>query len=159
MHSVLTALKTLNIPYALHEHPPLFTCEDAEAFYGKIPAGSNKNLFLRNRKGDQHYLLIVSSTKKADLKKIAEAIGESQLGFASPERLMKYLHLTPGSVSPFGLIHDIAHHILVLIDEDLWTHDRLLFHPNQNTSTVELARTDFERFLNETQNAWKLVTI
>lgn len=152
MQDVLTLLQSLQIPYALHEHQPFFTCEEADAAYKEIPGGHSKNLFLRNRNGDQHYLFILESSKRADLKALAKQLGESQLGFASPERLKKYLALTPGSVSPFGLMHDKDHHVIVLLDEGLMQYDRLNTHPNINTATVGLSREDFLKFLKWTTN-------
>lgn len=152
MHDVLAQLDQLGLSYVLHEHEPFFTCEDAEESYKKIPGGHSKNLFLRNRNGDQHYLFILESSKRADLKALAEQLGESPLGFASPERLQKHLGLTPGSVSPFGLIHDKDHHVIVLLDRSLLEYERLNYHPNINTATVEISREDFMKFLEWSTN-------
>jgi Ala-tRNA(Pro) deacylase len=152
MQDVLALLQSLQIPYELHEHDAYFTAEDADETYKKIPGGHSKNLFLRNRSGNQHYLYILELTKRADLKALARQLGESQLGFASPERLLKHLGLTPGSVSPFGLINDKDHHVIALLDEGLLRHDRLNYHPNINTATVGLSREDFLKFLEWTGN-------
>jgi Ala-tRNA(Pro) deacylase len=114
---------------------------------GGLDAMHSKNLFLRNQKGTRHYLIIVRHSKRADLRTIADQVGDGKLSFASPERLMTYLGLTPGSVSPFGLIHDRHHQVRVVIDRDLKAAERLSFHPNINTVTLILAREDFERFL------------
>lgn len=82
-----------------------------------------------------------------DLKKLAESLGENGLSFASPERLLKYLGVTSGSVTPFGLLNDEDHHVKLVIDENLWRHEIVHFHPNVNTATLELSRADMERFL------------
>ena len=89
-----------------YEHPPVFTAEDAAAHWGPIPATPVKNLFLRNKKGDRHYLVILEIAKQADLRQLVKVIGDDRLSFGSPERLMAQLGVTPGSVSPFGLIHE-----------------------------------------------------
>jgi Ala-tRNA(Pro) deacylase len=60
---------------------------------------------------------------------------------------MRYLGVAPGSVSPFGLIHDAERHVRVFLDRDLATAERVSFHPNDNTLTLVLARPEFERFL------------
>jgi Ala-tRNA(Pro) deacylase len=60
---------------------------------------------------------------------------------------MANLGITPGSVSPFGLIHDTGHAVRVILDADLKQADRLIFHPNINTSSLTISLQDFERFL------------
>jgi Ala-tRNA(Pro) deacylase len=101
----------------------------------------------------------VKHPKRADLRAVADQIGDGKLSFASPERLMAHLGVTPGSVSPFGLINDAAHDVRVFLDRDLEKAARISFHPNTNTVTVVLAFADFERFLAARGNPVKYVTI
>jgi Ala-tRNA(Pro) deacylase len=150
--SIYKVLEELDIDYEKHEHPAVFTVEEAQKHDRGIDAGKTKNLFLRNKKGDKHYLLVVESTKKADLKKLARDLKENNLGFASPERLHKHLGLTPGSVSPFGLINDTKNHVHVLIDRELLTFKKLGFHPNINTATLAIRTEKFIKFLDWTGN-------
>ena len=107
-------LDFLGIAYERHEHPPIATAAEGDRYWGGIAATHSKNLFLRNQKGDRHYLLIVMHAKRVDLRRVAHQIGDGKLSFASSERLLKYLGVTPGSVSPFGLMHDhdraVRHH-------------------------------------------------
>ena len=117
-----------------------------------IDAAHCKNLFLRNQKGDRHYLLIVAHTKRVDLRAVASQMGNGKLSFASPERLMKWLGVAPGAVSPFGLINDRGHHVRVFVDRDLTRAPRISFHPNDNTRTIVLAFADFARFLADCAN-------
>ncbi len=150
--SIYDILADLDIEYEKIDHPAVFTVEEAEKYDSEIDAGKCKNLFLRNYKGDSHYLLIAESTKKIDLKKLSSLINEKKLSFATPERLSEHLGLTPGSVSPFGLINDISKSVRVLIDESLLKHEKLSFHPNINTSTLIIKTDDFKRFLDWTGN-------
>ena len=145
-------LKALGIAYTRHEHPAVATVEEAERHWAGIDAMHCKNLFLRNQKGTRHYLVILRHSKRADLRAIADQIGDGKLSFGSPERLMAHLGLTPGSVSPFGLIHNLDHQVRVVIDRDLKSADRVSFHPNINTVTLTLARADFEKFLADCGN-------
>jgi Ala-tRNA(Pro) deacylase len=144
---VRARLEELGIPFERHEHPAVASAEVAKAHWDGIDATHCKNLFLRNQKGDRHYLLIIEYTKRADLRAVADQIGDGKLSFASPERLMKHLGVTPGSVSPFGLIHDPAHTVRVYLDQDLKTRPRISFHPNINTLTYVLSYADFQKFL------------
>ncbi len=144
---VYDVLNELAIPYTRHEHPPVFTVEQAAAHWAGIEAAHCKNLFLRNKKGTAHYLVILEHTKQADIARLTARLGEDRLSFASPDRLQRHLGLTPGAVSPFGLINDRERAVRVVIDPDLKGAPRIAFHPNVNTATVVIAFDDFERFL------------
>jgi Ala-tRNA(Pro) deacylase len=157
--SVVARLRELGIAHTRHEHPAAATVEEAETHWADIDATHCKNLFLRNQKGNRHYLVVLTASKRADLKAVADQIGDGKLSFASAERLMRHLGLTPGSVSPFGLINDRAHAVRVVLDRDLKAATRLSFHPNINTVTFTVAAADFARFLEACGNPVQHVTI
>ena len=71
---MLTALEGLEIPYESFEHPPVFTSDDVEKYWRDIPATPVKNLFLRNKKGNRHYLVIVGVEKRVDLQQLVKII-------------------------------------------------------------------------------------
>jgi Ala-tRNA(Pro) deacylase len=157
--AVAARLTQLGVPFTSHHHPPVATVEEASAHWAGIDATHCKNLFLRNQKGDRHYLVVLVASKKADLRSVATQIGDGKLSFASPERLMSHLGLTPGSVSPFGLINDHDHAVRVVLDRDFQSAARLAFHPNINTATFTVSRADFMKFLEACGNPVQHVTI
>ncbi len=140
-------LTGLGIPFARHEHPPVATVAEAEQYWGAIDALHAKNLFLRDQKGRRHFLVVLAFTRRADLRALGETFSAGKLGFASPDRLLAHLGLTPGSVSPFGLINDPAHLVEVAMDVAIRDAARVAFHPNVNTATLVLAGPDFKRYL------------
>ncbi|MFQ6069445.1 MAG: prolyl-tRNA synthetase associated domain-containing protein [Candidatus Aminicenantales bacterium] len=146
-NKVYEVLEKLGISYTRLDHPPVFTVEEAEKHWEGIEGAHCKNLFLRNKKGNRHYLVVVESSKRVDLRELNKKLGEDRLSFASPERLMRYLGLEPGAVSPFGLINDKEKEVLVIVDLDLKSAGRVNFHPNVNTATVGINYSDFEKFL------------
>jgi Ala-tRNA(Pro) deacylase len=156
---VYEILDGLGIRFARFEHPPVFTVEEAQKHWTDVPGVHCKNLFLRNYKGNRHFLVILEATKRADLRELSRALGTDRLSFGSDERLMRCLGLTPGSVSPFGLINDGKKAVEVVIDEDLKRADSVCFHPNINTATVNLGYADFERFLAWTGHPVKWVKL
>ena len=152
VEQVCRALDAMGIHYEQYTHPPVFTSEQAAEHWAGIPATRVKNLFLRNKKGNRHYLVILEIGKQADLRHLVKIIGDDRLSFGSPERLMSTMGLTPGSVSPFGLLNDPSHAVRVIVDEDLRRVERLIFHPNINTASLTISVADFERFLEAREN-------
>jgi Ala-tRNA(Pro) deacylase len=153
---VYSTLDAMGITYEVFTHPPVFTADEAAAHWAGIQGVQVKNLFLRNKRGDRHYLVILEVSKRADLRELARIVRDDRLSFGSPERLQSHLGLTPGSVSPFGLIHDAEHSVRVIVDEDLRSAERLIFHPNINTASVTIEGAAFDRFLSASGNpiAW-----
>ncbi|MDY7026771.1 MAG: prolyl-tRNA synthetase associated domain-containing protein [Spirochaetota bacterium] len=145
-------LKDLGIPYIKHSHPAVYTVEEAQRHRGGITGGQAKNLFLRNAKGNRHYLVVLEHSKQLDIKTLQSRIGASKLGFTSERRLEKYLGLTPGSVSPFGLINDEKKEVETYVDSDLMDCEQVNFHPNVNTATLTISSADFRRFLEKSGN-------
>jgi Ala-tRNA(Pro) deacylase len=156
--NVYDILEKLEISYTKHEHPPVYTVEEAEQHWEDISGAHCKNLFLRNKKGKNHYLVLAESRKMIDLKSLTKQIGEDRLSFASPERMKRYLGLEPGAVSPFGLINDRDNAVVVIIDSDLKEASQVNFHPNVNTATVGITFVDFEKFLSYCGNSIRYLT-
>jgi Ala-tRNA(Pro) deacylase len=156
---VYARLDELGISYTRHEHPPIASADAGERYWSGIDAAHCKNLFMRNQKGTRHYLVILQYQKRADLRAVADQIGDGKLSFGSPERLMTHLGVGPGSVSPFGLIHDAGHAVRVAIDRDLSKAERISFHPNTNTATIVVKFADFRRFLEACGNPLQYVIV
>lgn len=138
-----------NIAYQRFDHPAVFTCEEAKLLCPDMPGETIKNLFLRDRDGKRHFLVVVGSGKNVDLKKLKDLLGISKLSFASEERLKKYLGVTPGSVTLLGLIHDTDHGVEVIIDQNLMEKS-LQCHPLVNTASLVISGEGIQRFLKKT---------
>lgn len=145
---VLEKLDELNIKYELIDHPPVYTIEEMENLSLEEKGHIVKNLLLKNSNGKKHYLVILKSDKKANLKSIKSQIESSALSFASEERLEKYLGLLKGAVTPLGIINDDNHCVNVVIDEDLKNQSIIGVHPNVNTATVFISYDDMIKFIN-----------
>lgn len=157
--NVYRVLKELGIAFDYYEHPPVPTVKEAALYWKDIKATHCKNLFFRNHKGDKHYLVIFEYSHIIQIKDLEQRLKQGKLTFASDNRLLKYLGLSPGSVSPFGLINDKTSHVQVFLDENLKNAERISFHPNLNTASLVLAYTDFMRFLEQTGNFYELVKL
>jgi Ala-tRNA(Pro) deacylase len=142
-----------------HEHPPVMTVEESLRLVPKLPGAKTKNLFLRDKKGRRHLLVTVPHDIAVDLNALGAALGVGGVGFASAERLQKYLGLTPGSVSLLGLVNDEAHAVEFVIDRALWEADAVHAHPLTNTATMVIAHADLERFLAATGHPPRVIDV
>ncbi|MFQ5799996.1 MAG: prolyl-tRNA synthetase associated domain-containing protein [Bacteroidota bacterium] len=148
-----------NIEYERHDHPPVLTCEEADRLVPDLPAVKTKNLFLRDRKGRRHFLVVVGYEKVVDLKGLSPVLGVSKLSLASPERLRRYLGVDPGAVTILGVVNDLDKEVEVLVDEDLWGSKAFRCHPLINTSTLVISRENMERFLSITGHKVRVLDI
>ncbi len=166
---VTTYLRQHEIPFELYTHPEGKTIEEAKRWWRDDGSVHCKNIFMRNHKGNQHYLICFHCDHDLSihdleqrLKARLQAQGKpscGKLSFASPERMQKYLGLEPGSVSPFGLINDEAHHVLLFLDAALQQAETLSFHPNDCRGTVVIRRQDFERYLQSVGNTYEYMEL
>jgi len=147
------------IEYERYDHPTMFTCEEAERLVPESPAAQTKNLFLRDRKGKRHFLVVVGYEKAVGLKALSTRLGVSKLGFASPARLKRYLGVEPGAVSILGLVNDRNQEVEVIVDRDLWGADAFRCHPLVNTSTLAISRDDIQRFLEMTGHQLRILDV
>jgi len=155
---VFDVLKNLNIDYTEHNHSPIFTIEESKDHWASVKGMHCKNLFLRDNKGKRHYLLCAEAHKAIDLKALSAEVGQ-RLGFASPKRLMQYLRLEPGSVSPFGLINDDDAVVQVMLDSEIKDVELVNFHPNVNTATLGIHPTDLEKYIRHCGNSFTYVDL
>ncbi|AKN30940.1 prolyl-tRNA synthetase [Clostridium carboxidivorans P7] len=153
------ALDGLNIEYTRYEHDAVYTIEEIKEKNLVFDGAGCKNLFLRNRKGDIHYLVVVEESKTVDLKKLSKDIGSTPLSFGSEERLYNNLGLMRGSVTPMGLINNTDKKVKLIIDSDLAKSQKIAVHPNVNTATIVLSLKDLEKFVHWCGNEFSYIKI
>ncbi len=140
-------LEKHQIAYHKMDHAPVYTSEQASKMVPENEGAPAKNLFLRDRKGKRHFLVMIDENKELDLNTLAADIGSSRLSFGSPERLSDLLGIDPGAVSPLALINNQDRQVELWIDEDLWQASTIQCHPLINTATLLLKRDDLARFI------------
>jgi Ala-tRNA(Pro) deacylase len=152
-------LEELNIEYDYREHPPVATIKEATLYWKNYDSGRCKNIFLRNHKGNRHYLVILEHLRELNMHDLEKRLKQGKLSFASAERLKKYLGVIPGSVTPLGLINDENHHVHVFLDEKLLEFEKLSFHPNINTASIIIKRDDLVRLLKHLGNSFEYIKL
>lgn len=160
MRKVRDVLEANGIEYEIYFHPALYTIEEALEYWKDIDAVHCKNIFMRNHKGNRHYLVSFECHKELDIHSLEKSLHQGKLSFASPERMRRCLDLRPGSVSVFGLINDIpplqgdereffdnGHRVKLYLDSALQSAPRVSFHPCDNTASVVITHDGLMRFL------------
>ncbi len=152
-------LRELIIHFDYYEHPPAPTVEIAMQYWKDLDAQHCKNLFFRNHKGNKHFLVILDCRYQLNIRDLEQRLKQGKLTLASPERMIKYLAITPGSVSPFGLIHDTQNHVHVFLDQNLRKADSISFHPNDNTASLVISFGDFMKYLETSGNTFEFLEL
>ena len=139
------------IKFEKTEHRAVFSMNEVDAVELPYPDRDAKNLFVRDDKKRNYYLITVMGDKRVNLKEFRKAHGLRSLSFASADELMDILNLTPGSVTPLGLINDAEHKVKFYIDAAF--KDGLMgIHPNDNTATVWINAEDLVRLISDLGN-------
>ncbi len=156
---VYDVLNELNIPYMRVEHEATATCEEADQVMGHLTGTPSKSLFLTNKKKTAFWLVLMNGNKPLNIKEFSPLIGEKHVSFASEEKMVEKLGLTPGMVSVFGLINNQEHDVNVIVDTELREREKITFHPNINTATIEIPTNDMYRFIEHMGNPMTEVTL
>jgi Ala-tRNA(Pro) deacylase len=153
-------LQKHGILYRRFDHEAVFTCEQADHV---VPASEgaihSKNLFVRDKKGRRHWLLVTTCEKAVDLKGVAALLGADTLSLGSPDRLRQHLGVTPGAVTILALINDPDHQVELVVDREVWSGAPVRCHPLVNTSTLVLTRDELLRFLKVTGHVPKVIDV
>ena len=159
MADIYEFLDSIDVSYKRFDHPAVFTVSEAKRLSPEMGGASTKNLFLRDKKGSRHFLVVIPQDKQVDLKELSSILEATRLSFASPDRLKKYLGIDPGSVSLLALLNDPEKEVEVFVDNQLWDAETILCHPLVNTSTLAVTRNGIKQFLEQTGHTLSLVEV
>ena len=143
---ILEVLKELDIEYEIQEHKAVYTVDDLQDVFLEMEGIGCKNLFLKDAKKNL-FLYTLPDNKRP------EKINSKRLSFANENDLQEYLGLTPGSVTPLGIINDKGQKVTVVLDKEL-KNNKVLIHPNRNTATVSIRYADLIKFINHCGNEY-----
>ena len=146
------------IYYESTEHKAVFNMEELDSVELLYPEWDAKNLFVRDDKKQSYYLLTVRGSKQVDLKAFRRQHALRPLSFASPEELLTLMGLTPGSVSPLGILNDTERSIRFYLDAE-FSGNKIGVHPNDNTATVWLQADDLMALIRDHGNEAEYVSI
>lgn len=139
--------------HEITEHGAVYNMAELASVELPYPEADAKNLFVRDDKKRNYYLITVKGDKRVDLKEFAARYGTRKLSFASGDDLMAILGLIPGAVTPLGLLNDGERRVIFYLDSE-FTHEPGLIgvHPNDNTATVWMKTGDLLDIIKEHGN-------
>lgn len=153
-------LDSKNIWYVVTDHKAVYNMDDLKSISFPYVGCDAKNLFVRDDKKKNYYLIVVKGNKKVDLKEFKNKNNTRSLSFASSDDLFSILGLVPGSVSPFGILNDCDRRVSVFFDEDLFLNEGIIgVHPNDNTATVWIKVLDLVELLRKHGNIVNITSI
>lgn len=153
-------IKSKNIWYEITEHKAVFNMEELSEIEVPYPEYDAKNLFVRDDKKRNYYLITVKGNKRVNLKEFRNNNGTRPLSFASEQDLMNIMDLTAGSVTPFGLLNDKELKVKFYLDKDFLNDKQIIgIHPNDNTATMWLKVLDLIDIIKEHGNQVNIVEL
>ena len=153
-------LDRLRIWYEVTEHKAVYNMAEVSELVMPYPESDAKNLFVRDDKKRNYYLITVRGDKRVDLKEFRRRNQTRPLSFASEEDLKDILGLFPGAVTPLGLLNDEACRVQLYLDETFLEAPGLIgVHPNDNTATLWLKTRDLIELIRQHGNAVHMVPV
>ena len=146
------------VTFEITDHGAVFNMEELKSVELPYPEVDAKNLFVRDDKKRNYYLITVKGDKRVDLKDFRRKHELRPLSFASADELMKIMELYPGAVSPLGLLNDEERKVKFFLDE-AFRAGLIGVHPNDNTATIWLKTADLERIIKEHGNIVEMFSI
>jgi len=156
--ALASAFDALGITVPCYEHPPLFTVEDAHAYWDQLAGAQTKSLFLKDA-GGQLWFVLLPGNPRVETRTLARLIGSKRISFGSAELLRDILGVAPGSVTPLAVINDIGQRVRTVLHSGLMVEALLLVHPLLNTATVQITPADLLRFMTSRHVAPALVDL
>ena len=157
---ILDYLKEKNVLHEVSEHKAVYNMEEVSQIYIPYPEAEAKNLFVRDDKKKNYYLITVKGDKKVNLKEFRKENNTRALSFASEDELKSIMGVIPGAVTPFGLLNDKELKVKFFIDKEFAKMGHLIaVHPNDNTATVYLKAEDLIDIIKEHGNQVDVITL
>lgn len=153
-------IKSKNIWYEITEHKAVFSMNELSNIEVPYPEYDAKNLFVRDDKKKNYYLITVRGNKRVDLKAFRSKNKTRSLSFASEKDLMDIMNLVAGSVTPLGLLNDKELKVSFYLDNEFLEGKQMIgIHPNDNTATIWLKVHDLLDIVKEHGNQINVIEI
>lgn len=157
---ILKFLYERKIPYEITEHKAVYNMEEVAKLTLPYPEANAKNIFIRDDKKSQYFLITVKGDKKVNLKEFRNKHNTRPLSFASERDLLSIMGLEKGAVTPLGLLNDLERKVEFYLDESFLNYPEIIgVHPNENTATIWINSRDLLSIISEHGNSVHVVTM
>ena len=147
-------LDSIGVRYQLLRHEAVVTTEESRAVVHVDDCASCKSLYVKDKKSDNYYMVVLPFDKRADMRGLAAYVGCAKFEFATEEKLFEDLQVHRGSVSPYAYLNEKpTYSAKLLIDKEVWEAAKIKFHPCDNTATVVVSGADFKKFIDSIEKA------
>lgn len=146
-NELFSLMDAKHLNYQVFEHPAVFTVEEALKFCAHVPGAHVKNLFLRDDKKRQYWLITLLENKRVNLSLLSQMLGAKRLSFGSAEDLIALLGVQPGSVTPLAILNDQQQRVKLMFDRDLLSEEKISIHPMENIATISVKLEDLLNFI------------
>ena len=141
-------LESIGVSYELLRHEAVVTTEESRAVVHVDDCASCKSLYVKDKKSDNYYMVVLPFDKRADMRGLASYVGCAKFEFATEDKLFEDLQVHRGSVSPYAFLNEKpTYSAKLLIDRAVWNAPRVKFHPCDNTATLVVMGDDFKKFI------------
>ena len=148
IEKVLNYLDSIGVSYELLRHEAVVTTEESRAIVHVDDCASCKSLYVKDKKSDNYYMVVLPFDKRANMRGLASYVGCAKFEFATEEKLFEDLQVHRGSVSPYAFLNEKpTYSAKLLIDVEVWNANKVKFHPCDNTATVIVSLDDFKKFI------------
>ena len=159
IEKVTNYLDSIGVSYELLRHEAVVTTEESRAVVHVDNCASCKSLYVKDKKSDNYYMVVLPFDKRANMRGLAAYVGCAKFEFATEEKLYEDLQVHRGSVSPYAFLNEkTTYSAKLLIDVDVWNAEKIKFHPCDNTATVVVSGADFKKFVQSIGKEVVLVT-
>jgi len=155
---LLSVLTQAGIEYTNHEHPAVFTVEEADLHHEGIDGVHSKNLFFKDKKKNL-FLVVTLSDKPIKIKEMAKKIGAKSPSFGKPDLLAEVLGVIPGAVTPFAVVNDEENRVKVILDKEMMENELLNFHPLENTATTTITAKGLVKFMEHCKQDFEIILL
>lgn len=139
-------LEKLNLHPRVVTHEPILNYETANKVDEELGLTGieTKTLFLKSKKGDNHYLFITLASERMDSKLLKNILGE-KITMVTGDEMINLTGMQPGCMTPFGLQEELIQK--VVIDPKIYNEEKLILAFGSETMSVEMTKEDLKTIL------------
>jgi len=135
--SVKKLLDQNEIAYAVSEHAPVYTSEEAAKVRGVELKTGVKALVLKTDRGSL-VVGLIAADRRIDLKKLAKTVGVKKLQLASAPEVLRVTGCEVGSVHPFGNLFGLP----TYLDSSVLENEMVNFNAGLHTVSIQMSARD-----------------